>query len=104
MAKQASDATLLKRAKNFDNELRRIADNNIHPGDLFNTACAALKDGDLPPRLRQFFGDVRDSTRHAAILGCGPEIDYALLRKEAAELVAQNGLISRATTDAEYNG
>ncbi len=74
----------------IDAELRRIAGNDLAPGDLFNTACAALEDGDLPPRIRQFFSDVLNSTRHAAILGCGPELNYALLRKEAAELLPEN--------------
>jgi hypothetical protein len=72
----------------INDALTKISDNNVDPHELYIIAVAALANGGLTDQIHKFFSDVKASTRHHAILGCGGELNYQLLRKEASKLIS----------------
>ena len=67
-------------------DLKRISTEKLDHYELFKIAQRWLKEDYLPSHVRKFMNDIRDSTKHVVILGCGTDLDYSLL-KEDAELI-----------------
>lgn len=65
-----------------------VATESVSEVDLFNIASDVMGRDFLPPGVRPFFVEVRNSTKHAAILGCGVPLNYGLMQQEARELLA----------------
>ena len=70
--------------------IAKIANEQLSHHDLYGIACDALRQDNLTPGLREFFNEVRNSTKHMVILGCGVPLDYDLMAADAKALLSAN--------------
>ncbi len=68
--------------------LKRITTERVSDTDLYWQARSVL-DSELERSfdVNDFFSEVRDSTKHSATLGAGPELLYDYLKKDALKLL-----------------
>ena len=69
--------------------LSLILDNELNQPYLFKLSLKALGKPKVlnDDKLLDYFTELRLSTRHAAILGCGLPLDYELLKKDTTVLL-----------------
>lgn len=71
---------------NVESILKKIAEEPaevLSQHQLYAMAKEVLKVDNLDPSARRFFNDVRESTRHVVVLGCGHPLNYELLKEDA---------------------
>ena len=74
--------------------LKKIAENKLGEGELYKLAVDALKNGRLTAEEKEFFNEIKLSTRHAVVLGHSMGIDYNLLQRDAKSLLETATVIS----------